>query len=57
MTTAASSIIGSIHRFGPDGVLYEVIEKQSATTALIRVLETEEELSYPFADIHRDPTE
>jgi hypothetical protein len=57
MTTATSSLIGSIHRFGVDGVLYEVINKQNATTALVRVLETGEELGYPIADIHRDPAE
>ncbi|MBM3261751.1 hypothetical protein FJY93_05075 [Candidatus Kaiserbacteria bacterium] len=51
------SIEGSVHRFGRDGVLYEVLRKVDDHVALIRVIETGEETKYPIADIVSDPTE
>ena len=54
---ATATLTGSIHRFGKSGVLYEVLKKLDDTSALIRVIETGEETTYPIADIVRDPTE
>jgi len=54
---APASIIGSVHRFGKSGVLYEVLKNVDETSALIRVIETAEETTYPIAEILRDPTE
>lgn len=51
------SFAGSVHRFGPDGVLYEVLREVDDRSALIRVIETGEETKYPIADIAADPTE
>jgi hypothetical protein len=52
-----STLVGSIRRFGRDGVLYEVMRQMTPTSALIRVLETGEEVVYPIASIVQDPTE
>ena len=57
MTTATAPLPGSIHRFGRDGVLYEVVRVLDKTTAIIRVLETGEETSYLLSEILQDPTE
>ena len=51
------SIEGSVHRFGRDGVLYEVVREVDERRALIRVIETGEETTYPITDIRSDPTE
>jgi hypothetical protein len=51
------SIAGSVHRFGRDGVLYEVLRQIDDRSALIRVIETSEETTYPITDIQADPTE
>ena len=51
------SYVGSIRRFGKFGVLYEVLRIINATTALIRVIETGEETTYPLADLLLDPVE
>jgi Family of unknown function (DUF5397) len=56
MTTTTRHIEGSLRRFGAAGVVYEVVRELSPQTALIRVLETGEETSYPIADILKDPT-
>jgi Family of unknown function (DUF5397) len=55
--TPTTPTTGSVHRFGKNGVLYEVLKKVDATSALIRVIETGEETTYPIADILKDPTE
>jgi Family of unknown function (DUF5397) len=55
--TPTSATTGSVHRFGKNGVLYEVVKEVDNTSALIRVIETGEETTYPIADILRDPTE
>jgi hypothetical protein len=51
------SIAGSIHRFGRDGILYEVLRKVDDRSAIIRVIETGEETTYPIREIQADPTE
>ncbi|MEK9154009.1 MAG: hypothetical protein AAB798_00905 [Patescibacteria group bacterium] len=51
------SLMGSVHRFGPDGILYEVLREVDDCSALIRVIETGEETTYPITDIRSDPTE
>lgn len=51
------SVAGSVHRFGRDGVLYEVLREVNDRSALIRVIETGEETMYPIKDIQADPTE
>lgn len=51
------SIAGSVHRFGRDGILYEVLREVDDRSALIRVIETGEETAYPIVDILADPTE
>lgn len=48
---------GTVHRFGHDGVLYEVLREIDEHSALIRVIETGEETTYPITDIRSDPTE
>ena len=50
-------VAGSVHRFGRDGVLYEVLREVDDRSALIRVIETGEEMTYPITDIQADPTE
>ncbi len=47
---------GDVRRFGPDGVLYEILHVDS-NAALIRVIDTGEELSYPISKIIADPTD
>ncbi len=49
---------GDVRRFGPDGVLYEIVEvPESGDKALIRVLDTDEELAYAISKILADPTD
>ena len=51
------SLIGTIRRFGPNGVLYEIIRPLDDSSVMIRVLETGEETAYSMSDILRDPIE
>jgi hypothetical protein len=51
------SIIGTVHRFGRNGILYEVLREIDDRSAVIRVIETGEETIYPITDIRSDPTE
>ena len=51
----AAELIGTVRRFGPQGVLYEVLELIGGDKARIRVIETGEELDYPIAKVMRDP--
>lgn len=48
---------GDVHRFGPDGVLYEILKVLDGDKALIRVLDTGEELPYAITKIVADPTD
>lgn len=49
---------GNVRRFGPDGVLYEIVKLPvNSDKALIRVLDTDEELAYAISKILADPTD
>jgi len=48
--------IGTVHRFGENGILYEVLRKVDDTSVMIRVIDTKEEALYPIADVRKDPT-
>lgn len=49
---------GDVRRFGPDGVLYEILKVPlNGDKALIRVLDTDEELAYAINKILADPTD
>jgi hypothetical protein len=50
-------MIGTVHRFGENGVLYEVVRIIDNSSAIIRVLDTGEETVYPIADVQQDPTD
>lgn len=47
--------IGTVRRFGPYGVLYEIVRPVDEDRFLIRVLDTGEELPYPREKILADP--
>lgn len=49
--------IGTVHRFGKNGVLYEVVRPVDDMSVMIRVLDTGEETTYPIADVRQDPVE
>ena len=57
MSAPTRQIAGSIHRFGRNGILYEVLREVDENVALIRVLETGEETKYPIKEILADPAE
>jgi hypothetical protein len=50
-----ADIVGSVHRFGPGGVPYEVIAVVSPHELRIRVITTGEETTYALADFLADP--
>lgn len=50
-----ADIVGSVHRFGPRGVPYEVIAVLSPDELRIRVITTGEETTYALADFLADP--
>jgi hypothetical protein len=52
----APSLIGTVRRFGPHGVLYEIVKFLDDRNALIRVIDTGEETAYSLAKIWGDPT-
>jgi hypothetical protein len=54
---SAKQFIGSVRRFGPNGVLYQVLDILDPQTARIRVLDTGEETPYPLAHIAADPVD
>jgi Family of unknown function (DUF5397) len=51
----AHSLIGAVRRFGPHGVLYEVVRILDDQRALIRVIDTAEETAYSLSKIFADP--
>ena len=51
------SLIGHVGRFGPHGVLYEVVKILDDKRALIRVIDTGEETPYSVDKILADPTD
>jgi hypothetical protein len=57
MKTASTELIGTVRRFGKNGVLYEVLDEVNADTVRIRVIETGEETDYQKSRAVRDPME
>jgi hypothetical protein len=47
---------GTVRRFGPHGVLYEIVKLIDDERALVRVLDTGEETPYSLEKILADPT-
>ena len=56
-TPTPSSLVGHVRRFGPYGVLYEIVRIFYDKRALIRVIDTGEETPYSLDKILADPTE
>lgn len=56
-TPSTTRLVGSIRRFGKNGVLYEVLHDADEKTVRIRVIETGEETSYPKSHALQDPME
>jgi len=52
-----SSLVGHVRRFGPQGVLYEVVRILDDKRALIRVIDSGEETAYSLDKILADPTD
>jgi hypothetical protein len=50
-------LLGTIRRFGKNGVLYEVLRQVDENSVMIHVLDTNEEAIYPMADALNDPNE
>lgn len=55
--TFPAPLVGRVRRFGPQGVLYEVVKILDDGRALIRVLDTGEETAYSLDKILADPTD
>lgn len=55
--SASTSLVGTIRRFGKDGVLYEVLRQVDDKSVMIRVLNTHEETQYPTVEALNDPDE
>lgn len=56
--SAASLHAGDVRRFGPDGVLYEIVKLPAkGDKAMIRVFDTDEELAYAICKILADPVD
>ena len=53
----SAQLVGQVRRFGPLGVIYEIIGIVSPSEALIRVITTGEEAAYPIAHILSDPVD
>jgi Family of unknown function (DUF5397) len=56
-TPAPPSLVGHVRRFGPYGVLYEIVRILDDKRALIRVIDTGEETPYSLNEILTDPTD
>ena len=56
-TLTPPSLVGHVRRFGPYGVLYEVVKILDDKRALIRVFDTGEETPYSLDKILADPTD
>lgn len=52
-----SSLVGHVRRFGPHGVLYEVVRILDDKRVLIRVIDTGEETPYSLDKVLADPTD
>jgi len=55
-TPVVQDLAGTVRRFGPHGVLYEVVRILDDERALIRVLDTGEETPYALNKLLADPT-
>jgi uncharacterized protein DUF5397 len=56
-TPIPRALVGTVRRFGPHGVLYEVIKILDDQRALIRVIDSGEETPYALAKISADPVD
>jgi hypothetical protein len=56
-TSTPLSLLGHVRRFGPHGVLYEVVKILDDKLALIRVIDTGEDAPYSLEKILADPTD
>ncbi len=56
-TSVGGGLVGSVRRFGQNGVLYEVLREVDKDSVLIHVLDTKEETAYPIRDALQDPNE
>ena len=54
LLTRPEALVGTFRRFGSGGPVYEVLAIRNDGTALIRVVESGEELDYPIAKILDD---
>lgn len=54
---SSQSLVGTVHRFGEKGVLYEVVRPVDESDVIIRVLDTGEETAYPVTNVKQDPSE
>ena len=48
-------LVGEFRRFGEAGPAYEIVRIESKDRAWIRVVYSDEELSYPVAEVLADP--
>ena len=53
--TRMDDLVGTFHTFGPHGVAYEVVAVEDAEHVRIRVVETDETIRYPAAEVRQDP--
>lgn len=53
----ALALVHQVRRFGPHGILYEVLSVVDAESVHIVVIETGEELDYPIASVLEDPVD
>jgi hypothetical protein len=56
-TSSPRALVGRVRRFGPYGVLYEIVKILDDQRALIRVIDTGEEAPYSIDKILADPTD
>jgi hypothetical protein len=54
-TSVMPEFLGTIRRFGPHGVLYEIMKIIDDKRALVRVLDTSEATAYSLRKIAMDP--
>lgn len=54
---AALSLVHQVRRFGPYGILYEVLSVVDAENVHILVIETGEKLDYPITSVLDDPVD
>ena len=55
--SSPQSLVGTVHRFGEKGVLYEVVRPANESSVIIRVLDTGEKIAYPIVNVKQDPSE